>query len=156
MVRRPTRTSSNFSRICWRRLGQPLTQPDRFDAFAKSVLGAGYMAAKAAQLKEAFGKWVAQFGEFMDRSLPAASPWGPARLDAFGMIFNRVTGRDLGLPGNIKTADAPVSYPFLWNASRQDRTQWNGGVPNGLHPGAWTQHRRGPWSVRRFPAPSDY
>ena len=110
-----------------------LTQPDRFDAFAKSVLGAGYTAAKAAQVKEGFGKWVAQFGEFMDRSLPATSPWGPGRLDAFGMIFNRVTGPDLGLPGNIKTADAPVSYPFLWNASRQDRTQWNGGVPNGLY-----------------------
>ena len=110
-----------------------LTQPDRFDAFAKSVLGAGYTAAKAAQLKEAFGKWVAQFGEFMDRSLPAASPWGPARLDAFGMIFNRVAARDLGVLDNFKIADAPVSYPFLWNASRQDRTQWNGGVPNGLY-----------------------
>jgi hypothetical protein len=110
-----------------------LTQPDRFDAFARSVLGAGYTAAKAVQVKEGFGKWAAQFGEFMERSLPAASPWGPARLDAFGMIFNRVAGRDLGLLDNIKIADAPVSYPFLWNASRQDRTQWNGGVPNGLY-----------------------
>jgi len=110
-----------------------LTQPDRFDAFARSVLGAGYTTAKAAQVKDGLGKWVAQFGEFMDRSLPAASPWGPGRLDAFGMIFNRVTGRDLGLVDNIKIADAPVSYPFLWNASRQDRTQWNGGVPNGLY-----------------------
>jgi mono/diheme cytochrome c family protein len=110
-----------------------LAQGDRFDAFARSVLGAGTTPAKAAQVKDDFGKWVAQFGEFMDKSLPAASPWGPGRLDAFGMIFNRVTGRDLGLPGNIKTADAPVSYPFLWNASRQDRTQWNGGVPNGLY-----------------------
>jgi hypothetical protein len=25
-----------------------------------------------------------------------------------------------------------VSYPFLWNASRQDKTEWNGDVPNGL------------------------
>ena len=79
-----------------------------------------------------FGAWVKQFGDFMDASLPA-SPWGPGRLDAFGMIFNRVAGRDLGIPGNFKVADAPVSYPFLWNASRQDHTQWNGGVPNGLY-----------------------
>ena len=49
------------------------------------------------------------------------------------MIFNRVVARDLGVVDNFKTADAPVSYPFLWNASRQDRTQWNGGVPNGLY-----------------------
>ena len=110
-----------------------LTQPDRFEAFARAVLGAGYTAAKAAQVKDDFGKWVAQFGEFMDKSLPATTPWGPGRLDAFGMIFNRVVARDLGVVANFKTADAPVSYPFLWNASRQDRTQWNGGVPNGLY-----------------------
>ncbi len=110
-----------------------LTQPDRFDAFVREVVGPGYTSAKATQVKDDFGKWVAQFGEFMDKSLPATSPWGPGRLDAFGMIFNRVVARDLGVVDNFKTADAPVSYPFLWNASRQDRTQWNGGVPNGLY-----------------------
>ena len=109
-----------------------LSEPARFDAFAKAVLGPAYTAAKAAQVKDGFGKWVAQFGEFMDISLPAASPWGPGRLDAFGMIFNRIAARDLGIRDNYKVADAPVRYPFLWNASRQDRTQWNGGVPNGL------------------------
>ena len=110
-----------------------LTQPDRFDAFAREVLGGGYTGAKATQVKDEFGKWVAQFGEFMDKSLPATTPWGPGRLDAFGMIFNRVVARDLGVVDNFKAADAPVSYPFLWNASQQDRTQWNGGVPNGLY-----------------------
>jgi mono/diheme cytochrome c family protein len=110
-----------------------LTEPARFDAFAKAVLGPGYTAANAAQVKDGFGKWVAQFGEFMDISLPAATPWGPGRLDAFGMIFNRIAARDLGIRDNYKVADAPVRYPFLWNASRQDRTQWNGGVHNGLY-----------------------
>ena len=57
---------------------------------------------------------------------------GTGRLDAFGMIFNRIAARDLGVRDNYKVADVPVRYPFLWNASRQDRTQWNGGVPNGL------------------------
>jgi mono/diheme cytochrome c family protein len=108
-----------------------LKQDDRFTAFAKAVLGAGHSPGQAATLKRDFGKWVEQFGEFMDLSLPP-SPWGPARLDAFGMIFNRVAAHDLGIKSNFKVADAPVSYPFLWNASRQDRTQWNGGVPNGL------------------------
>ena len=108
-----------------------LAEADRFASFAKDVLGTGHSTARAAQLKVALGAWVEQFGEFMDSSLPKA-PWGPGRLDAFGMIFNRVAARDLGIKGNFKTADAPVSYPFLWNASRQDRTQWNGGVPNGL------------------------
>jgi hypothetical protein len=106
--------------------------PDRFDQFARSVLGTGFSAKSAATLKTGFSAWVKQFGDFMDASLPA-SPWGPGRLDAFGMIFNRVAAKDLGIPANFKVADAPVSYPFLWNASKQDRTQWNGGVPNGLY-----------------------
>jgi hypothetical protein len=109
-----------------------LAQSPRFNDFAKGVLGEGHTAAAAAQLKSKFGAWVKQFGEFMDASLPR-SAWGPGRLDAFGMIFNRVAARDLGMTGNFKVADAPVSYPFLWNASRQDRTQWNGGVHNGLY-----------------------
>ena len=120
-----------------------VNEPGRFDSFAKAVLGAGFSTAKAAQLKSEFGAWVKQFGDFMDASLPA-SPWGPGRLDAFGMIFNRVAGRDLGLEhdphNNFRVANAPVSYPFLWNASRQDHTQWNGGVPNGLYIQALTRN----------------
>ena len=109
-----------------------LARSDRFAVFAKAVLGGGYTAAKAAQLKIDFGMWVKQFGEFMDASLPTP-PWGPGRLDAFGMIFNRVAARDLGVPSNFKPAAAPVSYPFLWNATLQDHTQWTGSVPNGLY-----------------------
>jgi hypothetical protein len=108
-----------------------LAQSARFDAFARTVLGASHTGVEAAELKSKFGDWVGQFGDFMDRSLPP-SPWGPGRLDAFGMIFNRVAGRDLDAIKNFKVADAPVSYPFLWNASRQDHTQCNGGVLNGL------------------------
>src|ERR1043166_382393 len=112
-----------------------LNDASRFDDFARAVLGSGFTPDKLAQLRVAVGNWVKQFGGFMDASLPA-SPWGPGRIDAFGMIFNRVAARDLGLErephNNFRVADAPVSYPFLWNASRQDRTQWNGGVPNGL------------------------
>jgi hypothetical protein len=109
-----------------------LNDSARFDKFAHAALGSRYSSSRLDTLKSDFGDWVKQWGSFMDKSLPA-SPWGPGRLDAFGMIFNRVAGKDLGLDGNFKVADAPVSYPFLWNASRQDRTQWNGGVPNGLY-----------------------
>jgi hypothetical protein len=48
------------------------------------------------------------------------------------MIFDRATGLDLNIWANIKPADAPVRYPFLWGASRQDKTQWPGFVQNGL------------------------
>jgi mono/diheme cytochrome c family protein len=108
-----------------------LSEAGRFDKFAHAVLGNRYSATRTRDLKTDFAAWVKPWGDFMDKSLPA-SPWGPGRLDAFGMIFNRVAGKDLGIDTNFKVADAPVSYPFLWNASRQDKTQWNGGVPNGL------------------------
>src|SRR5262249_8910498 len=104
----------------------------RFDTFVHAVLGTQFSQAGADTVKGDFKQWVDEFGGFMDKSLPASSPWGPGRLDAFGMIFNRVAGLDLGISENIKTADAPVSYPFLWGAPKQDKTQWNGGVPNGL------------------------
>ena len=111
----------------------------RFDDFGKTVIGQSYVRnTKAArQLRQDLTDWTNQFADFMDQSLPADHPWGPGRLDAFGMIFNRVAGRDLGaapnldIKANFAKANAPVSYPFLWNATRQDWTQWNGGVPNG-------------------------
>ena len=31
---------------------------------------------------------------------------------------------------NARVADAPVSYPFLWDAPQHDWVQWNGAVPN--------------------------
>jgi hypothetical protein len=105
----------------------------RFDAFAHAVLSGDYSADAAAELKVEFGGWTSGFQDFMGRALPTAVHWGPGRLDAFGMIFNRVSGPDLDLPGNVQRADAPVSYPFLWNAHRQDKTQWNGLAGNGLY-----------------------
>jgi hypothetical protein len=58
--------------------------------------------------------------------------WGRARLDAFGMIFNRATGIDLDNWGNTRPPDAPVSLPFLWDTHWHDYVQWNGSAPNTL------------------------
>ncbi len=62
-------------------------------------------------------------------------PYGFARLDAIGAIFNEVTVSAMGMPGNRKPADAPVSYPFIWDTPQHDRVQWNGSVEN-AGPGA--------------------
>ena len=61
-----------------------------------------------------------------------AMPSGPGRLDAFGGIYNQVVAFAVGAPRNAKVADAPVSYPFLWNAPQLDVVQWNGSARNGL------------------------
>lgn len=56
--------------------------------------------------------------------------YGHGRLDAVGHILNKVAflnGAPLQYRGE---PDAPVSYPFIWNAHQHDFVQWNGLVPN--------------------------
>lgn len=100
-----------------------------FLRFARRVLGAQDSDEKRSVLRAALAEGSAEFARFVRRSTPA-SPWGPARLDAFGMIFNRVTSIDLHIDGNSEAPDAPVSYPFLWGTSWHEWTQWSGAVRN--------------------------
>lgn len=63
---------------------------------------------------------------------PVPVRYGYGRLDAFGHIFNKVSQLavyQMPAPAPRATpspADAPVSYPFLWDIYRQSRLQWNG------------------------------
>lgn len=58
---------------------------------------------------------------------------GFARVDAVGRIYNQVL-RAVHASSFLKP-DAPVSYPFLWDASHHDYVQWPGLTPN-AGPGA--------------------
>ena len=107
-----------------------LDDPVRFAAFAAAVLGPGASPAATDRLRDDLADWTGRYTGFMDRSLPDPA-WGPGRLDAFGMIFNRVVGLDLG--SIYDKADAPVRYPFIWDAPRQDHTQWTGVARNGTY-----------------------
>ena len=56
--------------------------------------------------------------------------YGYGRLDAVGHILNKVAFLNAD-PSPIRgEPDAPVSYPFIWNAGQHDYVQWNGLVPN--------------------------
>lgn len=57
-------------------------------------------------------------------------PYGKGRLDAFGHILNAVAGHALEEPRNVRTPDAPVSYPFLWLTPKLEWVQWNGSAAN--------------------------
>ncbi len=118
-------------------VGQVLANAPAFDAFAAQVLASATPDADdVATLRQQVDLWYLRFHTLMTRALPK-SGWGAARLDAVGMIFDRLTGLDIGPPpsyliaDNIKTADAPVRYPFLWKAPEQDQTQWPGFADNG-------------------------
>ncbi|TIP10683.1 MAG: hypothetical protein E5X73_21470 [Mesorhizobium sp.] len=117
-------------------MGRALQDDTSFASFATRVLGPEASSDAQAELKESAELWHLRFSTLMARSLPDPA-WGPGRLDAVSMIFNRVAGLDLGeppsmlIPENIEKADAPTRYPFLWNAGRQDMTQWPGFAANG-------------------------
>jgi hypothetical protein len=114
------------------------TSAHAFDPFARDVLGSSHSPDQKAVLKSDVAKWQYRFHTLMNRARPD-SPWGVGRVDAVGMIFNRLTGLDLGPPPtfvieeNIKQANAPVRYPFLWNAEQQEQTQWTGFASNRYH-----------------------
>ncbi len=108
-----------------------------FKQFASDVLEGSQTPAELALLRKQVKTWYLPYHTIVQRALPA-SPWGPGRLDAVGMIFNRLTGLDIGpawklhlIPGNIQRASAPARYPFVWNAAKQDKTQWPGFAANG-------------------------
>jgi hypothetical protein len=118
-------------------VGQILAGDAVFKSFAAAVLGSATPDPDdVSALRQDVDAWYLRYHTLITRALPTPA-WGPARLDAVGMIFNRLTGLDLGpppsylLPNNIKRADAPVRYPFLWNAPVQDKTQWPGFADNG-------------------------
>lgn len=119
-------------------VGEIVGNDASFQSFAQAVLGsaAAPSADDVAALQANLKAWYLRYHTLTAGALPDPG-WGPGRLDAVGMIFNRLTGLDLGpppsylIPENIRKADAPVRYPFLWNAARQDRTQWPGFADNG-------------------------
>jgi hypothetical protein len=114
-----------------------LTDDAAFNQFAADVLGGAADASAKKKLHDDLAAWFLPFDAITKGSLPVDAPWGPGRADAISLIFNRVTGLDIGPPPtyiireNIKLADVPVRYPFLWNAWRQNLTQWPGFSPNG-------------------------
>ena len=108
-----------------------------FTEFSHTVLGTTTSIQDEEKLHTAVATWFEPYNAIIQGSLPTESPWGPSRLDAVSMIFNRVTGLDIGtapnhiILENIKRADVPARYPFIWNAPIQDTTQWPGFAPNG-------------------------
>jgi len=113
-----------------------IADPAAFHAFAATVLDQPATPAQEAALLADLKAWFLRYDTLIQKALPP-KPWGVARLDAVAMIFDRLTGLDLGpapshlIPANIQVADAPVRYPFLWNAPIQDMTQWPGFAENG-------------------------
>ena len=117
-------------------VGAVIAQPAAFQQFQAAVLPQPAAQADQDALMTEVQAWYLRYHTLISRALPP-NPWGPSRLDAVAMIFDRLTGLDLGpppshlIPENVRVADAPVRYPFLWNAPIQDHTQWPAFAQNG-------------------------
>ena len=105
-----------------------LDQPLKFERFAQQVLSTPNDTTKAA-LRLKVADQLTKMAQIFARSTPD-TPYGYGRVDAFGIIMNEVFVRDLHQPLNVKTPNAPVSYPFLWGTPQLDFVQWNGSANN--------------------------
>jgi len=109
-----------------------LNDSDKFDRFAAKVLGANASTEAKSKLKSGLQKALADRKAYNHRNLPkdGAAPFGHGRVDAFGAIMNEVAVRFAQVPDNAAPANAPVSYPVLWDAPQHDFVQWNGAAEN--------------------------
>ena len=109
-----------------------LNNSPKFDRFSTRVLGASASNDDKSRLKSGLRKALADRKAYNERNLPkdSAAPFGHGRVDAFGAIMNEVAVRFSQVPDNAAPANAPVSYPVLWDAPQHDFVQWNGAAEN--------------------------
>lgn len=105
----------------------------RFERLARNILGKGY-PAEAGKLRAELIKIDQQLRIYNRVNAPLNGTrevaYGYGRLDAFGRIYNRVLAHLTPEQENANPANAPVSYPFLWDTAQHDFVQWNGLADN--------------------------
>jgi mono/diheme cytochrome c family protein len=103
--------------------------PQKWERFNVAVLDGKDTPANRALLDQSYGQLLA-WQLLTDQMNETPMRYGFGRLDAVGHILNKIlmfTGAE-AKDGN--PANAPVSYPFLWDIWRQERVQWNGVAAN--------------------------
>jgi len=128
-------TNGNFEKIqrsLVAAIEATLSDGPKFDRFAGRIPGASATNDDKAKLKSGLQKALADRKAYNERNLPKgnAAPFGHGRVDAFGAIMNEVAVRFARVPDNAAPANAPVSYPVLWDAPHHDFVQWNGAAEN--------------------------
>ena len=109
-------------------LNQTLRDDEKFERFASKVSG---------EDQENKDLLRAEMGKLVDWELGLAKAnatslrYGFGRLDAIANIFNKVATIVKAPAQLYHSADAPVSYPVLWNISQLSKVQWDASVPNG-------------------------
>lgn len=123
----PTLKGGSFGQSLGMSMAFTYYNPLKFRRFAREVLGERY--------EREYDTLRVEFKQVLDRLLSTAyNDWhrglypteeGFGRTDAFGRIANTVFGDSIDA-ANYRIADAPVSYPHLWDIWKFDWVQWNG------------------------------
>jgi mono/diheme cytochrome c family protein len=106
---------------------ETLINPFKWNRFAIRVVGEDVQAQQ--QLKSdvwTFAKTLKAFVSTAGAAKLYPVEEGRGRTDAVGRIANIVFGYDLDEPDNYRVADAPASYPFIWDIWRFDWVQYTG------------------------------
>jgi hypothetical protein len=101
-----------------------LKNGDKFKRYAKNFPGEWDQA-----LLERLGHVVTEREMWHHQNDPPTPP-GFARFDAVGVIFNQLIFMSGKEPVGNSRNNAPVSFPFLWDTSHHNQTQWNGVAPD--------------------------
>ncbi len=113
---------------------QTLFDQTKFERFAARVLGPSAIASPA-DLKAEFSDFQTRIaGEAAIRRPAVASGFG--RTDALTQIINSLAVRDQGDPANLRTPDAPTSYPALWLTPELEFVQWSPIAASPIHAAA--------------------
>lgn len=118
--------------------GQALSSFGRFPACARTARDTAANRRLLGQAIDQFIAWQRRTEQLNRPTRPragdVAGEAGFARVDAFGHIYNKTlmfADNTAGASGSAANpADAPVSYPHLWNIHRQHHVQWNGIAQN--------------------------
>lgn len=102
--------------------------PEKYARFELKVLGDNPSAQQRQTLKHEFEQALAERKDHNVRN-HSNQMYGYSRLDAFGNILNK--GLLLtGVNDNFNMADAPTSYPYIWDTPQHDYVEWNGSQSN--------------------------
>ncbi len=110
-------------------LRQTYEDDAKFERFAGKLLTGDADEDTPVQLRARLRGVLEERADWSFRNATDVVP-GPGRVDALNVILNQVTAMMLNRPDNARPSDAPVSYPFVWDAPYLDRVQYNAVVPN--------------------------
>ncbi len=122
----PTLRGGSFGQALGMSMAFTYYSPLKFKRFAKTVLGTQYPKGRSelrSEFKQVLDRMLGQAWNDTHRGLyPTQEGFG--RTDAFGRIANSVFGDTLDA-SNYHVANAPVSYPHVWDIWKFDWVQWN-------------------------------